>query len=360
MQSFLIVLKDYIEQMNSFPKDEKTYESVFYWLATLTILVFIMILIGGLTRLTDSGLSMVNWNPILGIIPPITDQDWIKLFDDYKNSPEYLIVNKSMELNGFKYIFWWEWFHRFFARFIGLIFIIPMIILIIQKKISKNLLFSLSIVFLLGLFQAVVGWWMVQSGLNENPYVSSYRLAFHLSNAVIILSILFWLTLNSRISITKKFFPIKKTEFNVLFLILLVFVTIITGAFMAGSNAGQSFNSYPLMNGSLFPEGYFLDGYGYKNYFENTIAINFNHRWVATFTFLVTIFFIVYIYLGGKFMKYHLSLYWIFIFLCLQFILGILTLLSNVNISFASLHQINSMLLLASLIFFYHSIKMKG
>ena len=172
-------------------KEEKIdKKAIFYWLLSLTIITFLMILIGGLTRLTDSGLSMVDWRPILGTIPPLTNEDWLAVFNQYKNSPEFKIVNKNMELNDFKYIFWWEWFHRFFARFLGLVFILPLIIFIFQKKISKKLFFSLVILFCFGLFQAVVGWWMVKSGLTENPYVSSYRLTFHLTNAVIILSIL--------------------------------------------------------------------------------------------------------------------------------------------------------------------------
>ena len=338
----------------------KNSAALFYWFSCLTVMTFIMILIGGLTRLTDSGLSMVDWNPLMGAIPPFTNQDWLELFDNYKKSPEFIIVNKSMELAGFKYIFWWEWFHRFFARLIGLVFIIPMMIFIIQKKISKKLFYHLTILFLFGLFQAIVGWWMVKSGLNDNPYVSPYRLAFHLSNAVIILSILFWLTLNSRSNKIVGFVPSKKIEFQIFYIIILLFITIISGAFMAGSNAGQSFNSYPLMNGVIFPEGYYMEGLGIKNFFENTITINFNHRWISTLTFLLIVSFVFYLFFSENYINYKLNLYLIFIFLCLQFLLGILTLLSNVEISYASMHQINSMLLLASIIFLYHSIKMKG
>ena len=360
MWSFLIVLKDYIKRVNSTLNLKRESIALFYWFACLTIMTFIMILIGGLTRLTDSGLSMVDWKPLMGAIPPLTDQDWLNLFDNYKQSPEFLIVNKSMELGGFKYIFWWEWFHRFFARLIGLMFVIPMIIFIIQKKISRKLFYYLIILFLFGLFQGLVGWWMVKSGLNDNPYVSSYRLAFHLSNAVIILSILFWLTLNSHSNTSISFVPNKKIEFKIFYMIILLFITIVSGAFMAGSNAGQSFNSYPLMNGVIFPEDYYMEGLGIKNFFENTIAINFNHRWISTITFLLIISFIFYLFISKNYIRYNFNLYLIFIFLCLQFLLGILTLLSNVEISFASMHQVNSMLLLASIIFFYHSIKMKG
>ena len=169
-----------------------------------------MILIGGLTRLTESGLSMVDWRPILGFLPPLNQNEWIAVFENYKKTPEFKIVNYSMELSDFKYIFWWEWFHRFFARCLGLVFIVPFIFFFFKKQISKQLYISLFILFIFGLMQAIVGWWMVKSGLTQNPYVSNYRLAFHLTNAVIIFSILFWLSLNSFYMSNLNFLPKKK------------------------------------------------------------------------------------------------------------------------------------------------------
>ena len=348
-------MSDYIALMNY--QFKKKDSAIFYWLLILTIMTFLMILIGGLTRLTNSGLSMVNWRPILGFIPPINSEDWIKVFNMYKKSPEFQIVNKNMNLEQFQYIYWWEWFHRFFARCIGIFFIIPMLVFFVQKRISNQLFFSLLILFLFGFFQAAIGWWMVKSGLDDNPYVSSYRLAFHLANAVIILSILFWMTLNSFSSVNLFFNPKNKIELLILSLILLIFITIISGAFMAGSNAGQSFNTYPLMNDSFFPEDYYFRDLGIKNFFENTVAINFNHRWLATFTFLSIIFFIFYFILYKKYTNFYLHMILILCISCLQFILGILTLITNVKLSLASLHQINSMLLLIVFLFLYHSIK---
>ena len=138
------------------------HKPVMLWLVLLTIMVFLIIIIGGLTRLTDSGLSMVDWRPLLGTIPPLNQNQWLRVFNDYQLTPEFIYVNKNMTLDEFKYIFWWEWFHRFFARFLGLVFIIPLIIFMFQKKISKKLFFSLVVLFFFGLFQAVVGWWMVK------------------------------------------------------------------------------------------------------------------------------------------------------------------------------------------------------
>ena len=184
-----------------------------FWLLILTIMTFFIIVIGGLTRLTGSGLSMVDWRPIIGTIPPLSYQAWLEVFNNYKSSPEFKIVNKSMTLDDFKYIFWWEWFHRFFARCIGIVFIIPFLYFLFQKKISKNLFITLSIVFLFGLFQALVGWWMVKSGLSDDPYVSAYRLTFHLFNALIIFSILLWSTLNIFFNKTK--IQATKTLYNI-------------------------------------------------------------------------------------------------------------------------------------------------
>ena len=347
--------------MNFFYKTDTSHISIKIWLSTLTFMTFLMIIIGGLTRLTDSGLSMVNWNPILGIIPPLNKNDWLSVFEAYKNSPEFIIINNSISLKEFKYIFWWEWFHRFFARFIGLVFLIPLIFFLIKKTISIKLLFTLIIIFIFGLFQAVVGWWMVKSGLNENPYVSPYRLTFHLMNGLVIFVMLFWTTLNFSSFYNKKKFK-SLTIYDTLFLIGigLLFITIISGGFMAGTHAGQSFNTYPLMNESLFPDDYILEGYGIRNLFENTVAVNFNHRWIASFTFIYMLSFIIYLLLFSKFKKKLIfPLMMVLLLTCLQFFLGIITLLSNVKISLASMHQVNSVLLLAFLLYSYYKFKNK-
>ena len=183
----------------NFANTSKYYNPAIYiWLLTITAMVLLIIVIGGLTRLTDSGLSMTDWRPILGVIPPLSLESWLAVFEMYKQTPEYKIVNKNMTLNEFKYIFWWEWFHRIFARAIGIVFLIPLIYFSLKKQIQSSLYIRLGIVFVFGLFQAVIGWWMVKSGLTENPYVSPYRLTFHLLNALIIFSILLWIAMDYR------------------------------------------------------------------------------------------------------------------------------------------------------------------
>ena len=340
-------------------KASKSYNmGVYIWLLALTTMVLLIIIIGGLTRLTDSGLSMTDWKPLLGVIPPLSQDKWLIVFEMYKQTPEFKIVNRSMTLEEFKFIFWWEWFHRVFARLIGVVFIIPLIYFLIKKQVSKSLLLRLPIVFMFGIFQAFVGWWMVKSGLSENPYVSPYRLTFHLLNALIIFSILLWIAMDYKHSLKTNFLskPFSQ-DFLVFFSIVLVFITIGTGGFMAGTNSGQSFNTFPLMNGKIIPDDYFLEDLGMYNIFENTVAINFNHRWFSIFVFFYIIF------VCFKFIKFDskkvpkILVILVLFFLTLQVALGIVTLLSNVYLPLASMHQTNSILLLSTLLISYHQFK---
>ncbi len=276
----------------NYKKTLQYYNPIIYiWLLSISAMVLAIITIGGLTRLTGSGLSMTDWRPLLGIIPPITNDNWDLVFQMYKTTPEFKIVNKNMTLNEFKYIFWWEWFHRVFARLIGLVFVLPLFYFILKKQISYTLLRRLGFIFLFGILQAFVGWWMVKSGLNENPYVSPYRLTFHLINALIIFSMLLWIAMDYKNSIEINFLskPFSQ-DFYILVSIILIFITIASGGFMAGTNSGQSFNTFPLMNGKIFPEDYHLRELGIYNIFENTVAINFNHRWLSIFVFFLHCF----------------------------------------------------------------------
>ncbi len=334
--------------------------SIMLWLITLTIMVFLIIIIGGLTRLTDSGLSMVDWQPILGTIPPLSNNQWMDVFNDYKLTPEFLYVNKNMTLDEFKYIFWWEWFHRFFARLIGLVFIIPFIYFFIKKNLNSFFYKRFSIIFSLGLFQAVVGWWMVKSGLSDDPFVSPYRLTFHLTNAVIIYALLLWTSVEYYHLKSANFISIRSKNILILISIILVFVTILSGGFMAGSHAGQSFNTYPLMNGKIIPDDIYLEELGFLNMFENTITINFNHRWIATITFIYTFSFFSYLIFKKVINLSNQIIISVLLILTLQFLLGIMALLSNVSIYYGSLHQTNSIALLSLLLVAYFKSKITG
>ena len=334
--------------------------SIMLWLITLTIMVFLIIIIGGLTRLTDSGLSMVDWQPILGTIPPLNNNQWMDVFNDYKLTPEFLYVNKNMTLDEFKYIFWWEWFHRFFARLIGLVFIIPFIYFLIKKNLNSFFYKRFSIIFSLGLFQAVVGWWMVKSGLSDDPFVSPYRLTFHLTNAVIIYALLLWTSVEYYHLKSANFISIRSKNILILISIILVFVTILSGGFMAGSHAGQSFNTYPLMNGKIIPDDIYLEELGILNMFENTVTINFNHRWIATITFIYTFSFFSYLIFKKVINLSNQIIISVLLILTLQFLLGIMALLSNVSIYYGSLHQTNSIALLSILLVAYFKSKITG
>lgn len=346
--------------MNSKNRNNNFKMSIFVWLIILTIMVFAIIIIGGLTRLTNSGLSMVNWRPILGTFPPLTTQEWSNVFDLYKQTPEYIYINKNITIEEFQYIFWWEWGHRFIARLVGVVFFFPFLYFIIKKKIKFFLIKRLIIVLLFGIFQAIVGWWMVKSGLTDNPYVSPYRLTFHLINALLIFSILLWTSMDYYyIDFNKVNDKITLYQVFLILSILLTFITIISGGFMAGTDSGQSFNTYPLMNGKFFPDDYFFEDLGILNIFENTVAINFNHRWLGTITFLFVFTICFYSILSNKIYVPKLFIYLILIILIIQFSLGVLTLLSNVDISYASLHQTNSVLLLSTLLITYHQFKFR-
>ena len=341
---------------------QQNYRSaIMIWLISLTIMIFLIIVIGGLTRLTDSGLSMVDWRPFLGSIPPLNKMQWIEVYEKYKLSPEFLFVNKNMSLEDFKYIFWWEWFHRFFARLIGIVFIFPFFYFLYKKYLNNYFYKRFAIIFTLGLFQAFIGWWMVKSGLVNDPYVSPYRLTFHLTNAVVIYSFLLWTCIEYYHLKSLHFISfLKKNEFWIFISIIFVFITIMSGGFMAGSHAGQSFNTYPLMNGKIIPDDIYLEELGILNAFENTITINFNHRWLATFTFIYTFSLFTYL-IFNKFIKLsNIIIILVLLALTFQFILGIMALLSNVAIQYGSLHQTNSIVLLSVLLFAYFKSKLKG
>ena len=336
------------------------HKPLMIWLLLLTIMVFLIVVIGGLTRLTDSGLSMVDWRPLLGTIPPLNQSQWLKVFNDYQQTPEFMYVNKNMTLDEFKYIFWWEWFHRFFARLIGIVFIFPFFYFYFKRYLNSFFYKRFAIIFGLGLVQAIVGWWMVKSGLQNDPYVSPYRLTFHLSNAIIIYALLLWTSIEYFHLKSINFVNIKPKKFLILTSIILVFITILSGGFMAGSHAGQSFNTYPLMNGKIIPDDIYLAEMGILNLFENTVTINFNHRWIATLTFVYTFSLFLYLFISKITELQKSIIVLVLLILSLQFFLGVMALLSNVAIQYASLHQTNSLILLSILLLAYFKSTIKG
>ncbi len=336
----------YINTMNE--ENKNIYIS--YWLLLITFLVALMIIIGGLTRLTDSGLSITRWDLVSGILPPLSLNEWEKSFSLYKHIPEYKLLNSSMTLEQFKTIYWWEYIHRLLGRFIGLFFLIPLLYFTFKKKIKKNSLISLYLILLLILFQGFIGWFMVRSGLTEKTDVSHYRLAMHLTLAFIIFILLLWNYLEHKeqqVFISNKKLPLHLPIFFILFLLLQICI----GALVSGLDAGKIYQSWPLMNQSYFPDDSNLRDLFSMKALEMPSILQFIHRNVAYFIILLFSFIATIIYRYKDFTYLRNITHLIFIFLFLQTFLGILTVLSGSQIILASMHQIGSILLItASLI----------
>ncbi|MEL0116544.1 MAG: COX15/CtaA family protein [Pelagibacteraceae bacterium] len=319
---------------------------IIFWLISLITLTSLIIIVGGLTRLTDSGLSITEWDVFSGIIPPFNETKWNEYFDLYKNTSQYNLLNSSMTLPEFKIIFWWEFIHRILARSLGLLFLIPLIYFYFKKVFSKKTIFNLLIIFLLIILQGTIGWYMVKSGLIDNVTVSHFRLSLHLSLAFIILSSIFWFFLNY-ISNTDAsiFFTKKLLVLKVLF--FLIFLQIALGALVSGLDAGRLYQTWPLMNGNYVPEDFIVD-------FSEPGFVQFIHRNLAYLIFIFSLYLYFYI---NKFMpEMILKFFYIYFSLILiQIALGIYVLISGFNFYVASAHQISSIFLILSFLKLLHS-----
>ena len=323
---------------------------VSYWLLLITFLVALMIIVGGLTRLTDSGLSITRWDIISGILPPLSLSGWEKSFTLYKQIPEYKLLNSSMTLEQFKSIYWWEYTHRLLGRIVGLFYLIPLFYFTFKKMIKKKSLISLYIILILIFFQGFIGWYMVKSGLTERTDVSHYRLALHLTLAFIIFILLLWNYLkykNQQSLIHNKRLP---SYLPILF-ISCVLIQICMGAFVSGLDAGQIYQTWPLMSQSYFPNDSNIRDLFSINALETPSIVQFIHRNIAYFIILLFSFIATIIYRNKDFVYLRSAVLLVFVFLFLQTFLGILTVLSGAQIILASMHQIGSILLItASLI----------
>ena len=330
------------------------------WLLICCALVFAMVVVGGVTRLTDSGLSIVEWQPIVGTMPPITDSDWDELLEKYRESPQYQKVNKGMSVDEFKNIFWWEYFHRLLGRLIGVVFFVPFVYFLVKKQIDKTLGIKLSGMFILGGLQGFMGWYMVMSGLVNDPHVSQYRLTAHLGLAFIIFAGLFWIALDlispdrDHHTITE---PLKRLRRFSIGLTSLIFIMVLSGGFVAGIRAGLAYNTFPLMNGHFIPPEIFMLEPWYRNFFDNMATVQFDHRLIAwILAFLVPLFWF-------KAMKTELSnttrlaCHLLLIMLVIQISLGIATLLNFVPIPLAASHQGGAVLLFAAALWVSHRLR---
>ncbi len=318
------------------------------WLIFMFLITSFMIIVGGLTRLTDSGLSITEWELFTGFFPPLNQNDWITYFNLYKEIPEFKLQNFNMTLQEFKIIFWWEWGHRFLGRLIGISFLIPLIYFSFKIQISK--LLSFYFIFILICFQGYIGWFMVTSGLVDRVDVSHFRLSMHLFIAFLILSLIFWnfLKIKSYNNISDKINPLVP-----LFFLILIFIQIIIGAFVSGMDAGKIYNSWPLMGNSYFPNDNDMMNLLRLSAFSDPSLVQFIHRNLA---YMIGIFylFIFYNIYKNKLYDLYRCINLLGFFIILQIILGILTVLYGAQILIASMHQISSILLVSSCIYFLY------
>ena len=327
-----------------------------YWISLNLILIFLMVSIGGITRLTDSGLSMTEWSLVGGIIPPLTTNDWIETFDKYKLSPEFLLKNYDMTINEFKKIFFWEYFHRIWGRLIGLTYTLPLIYFWLTNKFTSSEKLFFSILFIFGATQAFMGWYMGKSGLTENPDVSHFRLSAHLLIAFLIYSmLLFYLSL--KISLKKNIYISTdkvSSNFNYFLIntcIILVFFTILSGGFVAGTKAGWAYNNFPLMGETILPPILLENKPNNFTFLFNDMGfIQFFHRILATITLVIIIFTCIYLlrFNSSKIInKFSKILFFVVIF---QYLLGIIILKLFVPIALGVMHQLGSLIVLSLLI----------
>ncbi len=342
------------------PAVSPAHRSIARWLLAVCALVFAMVVLGGVTRLTRSGLSIVEWQPLLGAIPPLTEADWLALFEKYKQTPEYQKVNLGMDLAGFKGIFWLEYLHRLLGRAIGVVFLVPFLYFLIRRQIDRPLVPKLLALFALGGLQGLLGWLMVASGLVDEPRVSPYRLTAHLGLAVIIYAYMLWVALGLLYPGTGSATVPGGLRRKSIALAAFVFFVILTGGFVAGTRAGFAFNDWPFMFGHVVPPGMYALEPWWVNLFENVATVQFNHRLVA------------YLLAAGV-----LALWWtarradlpgrarvglnlLVIALVVQVALGIATLLYIVPVALAAAHQAGALALFTAALYLAHATRRAG
>ncbi|WP_407556271.1 COX15/CtaA family protein [Winogradskyella sp. 4-2091] len=333
---------------------KKENKAVIYWLLTGCILIFVMVVVGGITRLTHSGLSISNYKLISGTIPPMNEVEWNEAFELYKQYPEYQKLNNHFTIEEFKDIYFWEWIHRVIGRFIGLVFFIPFVYFLIKKRLSKSTIKKATILLIMGGFQGFLGWYMVKSGLVDRPDVSHYRLAAHLTTAFLTFAYTFWVALDL-IFPDKKIIDRKLRNFIRISLVVLV-IQIIYGAFVAGLDAGWIHNHWPLMNeGKWIHETVFIEqNPTYLNFFEGKSGVQFVHR---TLAYIVAILILVIWYKGNRIAttpNQKRGINALLIMVGIQFSLGVLTLILAVPVWLGVLHQVGAFILLSAMIFTLH------
>ena len=324
----------------------KGLPSVRGWLYIAAFLVFCTVIVGGATRLTGSGLSITEWNPLMGAIPPLTTADWQTLFEKYKLIPEYSRVNAGMTLEEFKFIFWWEWSHRLLGRFIfGVALFVPFVIFAALGWISRAMWPRMIGIFILGGLQGALGWYMVASGLADRVDVSQYLLSAHLTLATLIFAAILWVAFGLD---ARRHRPATSRQRWALYIAALVVLQVAAGGFVAGLDAGMGYNTWPLMDGSLVPGGLFVMSPAWRNLFENALTVQFNHRLIAYLIVVVT--------LAYAYLQRSREALIILLAVALQVAIGIYTLLAQVPLGWGLVHQGGALIVLVAALWNLHTV----
>jgi cytochrome c oxidase assembly protein subunit 15 len=327
------------------PRQAAALPQVRIWLIGIALLVFGMVIVGGATRLTDSGLSITEWQPLLGVIPPFTEAHWLEALEKYRQIPEYQLINKGMSLDEFKFIYWWEWAHRFLGRIIGLAFFLPFAYFLLTRALNTKTALRCGVLFVLGGLQGALGWYMVASGLVDRVDVSQYRLAAHLSLATVIFGATLWVILGLGRS---RRAPTGGREWGAVLIIALLLLQVAAGGFVAGLDAGFGYNTWPLIDGALVPRGLFVVEPWWRNMFENALTVQFNHRILA---YVIAAAVVAYAWVERS----RTSLVLVAA-VGLQVVLGIWTLLWAVPLWLGLAHQGGALLVLAAAIWNLHAV----
>jgi cytochrome c oxidase assembly protein subunit 15 len=325
------------------------------WLLACCALVFAIVVVGGITRLTHSGLSIVEWQPIVGALPPLDEAGWQETFDKYKQTPEYRQVNPHMTLGGFKSIFWWEYVHRLLGRLTGAVFFLPLLWFALRGRIPRALAWKLAGILALGAAQGALGWYMVQSGLVDDPRVSQYRLTAHLGIAFLIYGAMLWIAFDLLFTDARPAF--RGPRRFAFALVALIFAMVLSGGLVAGIRAGLAYNTFPLMNGHLIPREILSLEPWYLNFSSNIATVQFDHRLIAWLLALLVPWFWVQVRRAAAPRRAKLGADLLLAALALQITLGIATLLLAVPVPLAAAHQAGALLVFSAAIFVLHSLR---
>ena len=334
--------------------DDPTRRQVAAWLMLCCVMIFAMVVLGGVTRLTGSGLSMVEWDPIFGVVPPLNEQQWESVFAKYRASPEYQQVNIGMDLHGFKSIYWFEFAHRLLGRSIGLVFLLPLLYFALRRMLSGAMALRLAAAFVLGGLQGVLGWYMVKSGLVDRPHVSQYRLTAHLSLALVIYAWLLWLLFDLLFAKPGAAPAARAVRTAGLGVLGLVALTIVSGGFVAGLKAGFAYTTFPKMGDQWLPPAGWMLQPGWRNLFENIATVQFDHRLLALLTLTAIVSFWVYATRRLSARPARIGVHLLLLAGIVQFGMGIGTLLLHVPVPLAAAHQAGALTVLTVALFVVH------